>query len=71
MSHPGELLDLSAGKELWATGAVSCRMVTRNAAPRFEIRLIVADGIIARELFDSEVAAAVYAAKQMHIFSRE
>lgn len=69
VSHPGELVDLSAGKELWALGAVSCRMVTHETSPRFEVRLLVTDGIIARELFDNEVEAAVYAAKKMHIFA--
>jgi hypothetical protein len=68
-SVPGELVDLEAGKELWASGAVSCRILTRTESPRFEVRLIVADGLIARELFDNEVAAAMYATEQMHVFN--
>jgi hypothetical protein len=69
LTPPGELVDLMAGKELWEIGAVTCRLVTREASPRFEVRLLVADGLIARELFDNEVAAAVYASEQMRIFS--
>jgi hypothetical protein len=68
-SNPGELLDLEAGKELWTSGAVSCRILTRDESPRFEVRLLVANGVIAREFFDSEVAAAIYATEQMHIFN--
>jgi hypothetical protein len=67
-SRPGEFDDLTAGKELWAIGAVSCRLLSHETSPRFEVRLLTADALIARELFDNEVAAAVYASEQMRIF---
>jgi hypothetical protein len=69
VSQPGELIDFMAGKELWETGAVSCRMLNHQESPRFEVRLLVAAGLIAREFFDNEVAAAVYASEQMRIFA--
>jgi hypothetical protein len=69
LSQPGELVDLRAGKELWEIGVVWCRILTRAASPRFEVRLVVANGLIAREFFDNEVAAAMYASEQMRVFS--
>ena len=69
MSSSDGPVDLNAGKMLWELGAVTCRILTHPAPPYFEVRLVVVDAVIAREWFHTEVAAGVYAAEQMRVFS--
>ena len=68
VSEPGALADLGAGKELWAAGGVSCRLLTHHTAPRFEVRLLSAGGLIARQRFDNEVAAVMFAREHMRAY---
>ena len=68
VSPPDGQVDLGAGKMLWELGAVTCRILTHPTPPHFEVRLVVVDGVIAREWFHTEVAAGVYAAEQMRVF---